>query len=167
MGAFDDDDNFDAEEFFKNFEEPTEEDMAEARKERDRIQNMPVMLKAKQLYELTKALTGVIDEDHPFASVKDMMMEDAMMLAPKIAGAEGGDLFSLRMESAVLIQYHAKQLSIQTNTLSYEKMVDQKYVKLLREEIEEFRKLFVLWVDTFDNMNDIYDGWIRFSPHAE
>jgi len=167
MGAFDDDDNFDAEEFFKNFEEPTPEDMAEARKERDRIQNMPVMKKAKQIYELTKALTGVIDDEHPFASVKDMMVEDAMMLAPKIAGAEGGDLYSLRMESAVLIQYHAKQLSIQANTLSYEKMVDQKYVKLLREEIEEFRKLFVKWVDTFDNMNDIYDGWIRFSPHAE
>ena len=64
MGAFDDDDNFDAEEFFKNFEEPTAEDMAEARKERDRIQNMPVMHKAKQIYELTKALTGVIDELH-------------------------------------------------------------------------------------------------------
>ena len=166
MGAFDDE-NFDAEDFFRNFEEPTAEDMAEARKERKRIQNMPVMLKAKQIYELTKALTDVIDEEHEFAAMKEMMMEDALMLAPKIAGAEGGDLYSLRMESAVIIQYHAKQLSIQVNTLAYEKMVDQKYLKLLREEIEEFRKLFVKWVDTFDNMNDIYDGWIRFSPHAE
>ena len=24
-----------------------------------------------------------------------------------------------------------------------------------------------MFVNTFDNMNDIYDGWIRFSPHAE
>ena len=103
MGAFDDDD-FDAEEFFKNFEEPTAEDMAEAKKERDRIHNMPVMQKAKQIFELTKALVDVIDDDHPFSSVKEMMMEDAMMLAPKIAGAEGGDLYSLRMECAVLIQ---------------------------------------------------------------
>ena len=142
MGVFDDE-NFDAEEFFKNFEEPSAEDMAEARKERDRIQHMPVMLKAKQIFELTKALVSVIDDEHPFASLKEMMMEDAIMLAPKIAGAEGGDLYSLRMESAVLIQYHAKQLSIQTNTLSYEQMVDQTYVKLLREEIEQFRKLFV------------------------
>jgi hypothetical protein len=167
MGLFDDDD-FDAEDFLNEFGgEPTAEDMAEVQKEHNRIQNLPVMKKAKQIFEITRALTGVIDENHPFASVKDMMMEDAMMLAPKIAGAEGGDLFSLRMECAVLIQYHAKQLLIQTNTLAYEKMADTKYVKLLREELEEFRKLFVAWVESFDNMNDIYDGWIRFSPHAE
>ncbi len=167
MSTFEDDDTFDAEEFFKNFEEPTEEDMAELKKENTRIQNMPIMIKAKQIYDLTKAVTDVIDDDHQFAMVKQFMLEDSITLAPKIAGAEGGDLYSLRMESAVLVQYHAKQLSIHTNTLGYEEMVDKKYLKLLREEIEEFRKLFVKWVDTFDNMNDIYDGWIRFSPHAE
>ena len=157
------DDSFNAEEFFKNFEEPTEEEMEEVRKEKERIRNMPVMLKARQIFELTKALTELVDENHSFALVKQMMMEDSMMIAPKIAGAEGGDLYSIRMENAVLIQHHAKQLMVQTFTLEHEKMVDTSYIKLLRDELENFRQLFILWVDTFDKTNDVYDGWIRFS----
>ena len=85
-----------------------------------------------------------------------------MMLAPKIVGAEGGDLFTIRMENAVLIKIHARELLTQTNYLRAERLCDPAYIKLLREEIEQFRVLFVEWVKSFDRTNDIQDNWGLF-----
>jgi hypothetical protein len=39
---------------------------------------------------------------------------------------------------------------------------DPRYIKLLCDEIEEFRMVFVDWISTFDPRCDFRDGWEIF-----
>jgi hypothetical protein len=39
---------------------------------------------------------------------------------------------------------------------------DFDYLDLLRNEIEEFRLIFIDWVQSFDKTNDIPDNWGLF-----
>ena len=96
------------------------------------------------------------------------MMEDVMIINAKLRGAEGGDLYSIRMENAVIIKVHAMSLLTATSGLKMMGLSNNKYLQLLRDEIEEFRKLFVEWVNTFDKTNDIPDGWgLFFDPNID
>lgn len=189
---WEDDDNF-------------EEDFA---KEHERVENLPIVKKANELYELVTALIETFDlknregEDVPFddhikddefeideefisdeeeveelneEEIKDFgehykstMMEDVMIINAKLRGAEAGDLYSLRMENAVIIKVHAVSLLTTTSGLRMMGLSNNKYLQLLRDEIEEFRKLFVEWINSFDKTNDIPDGWgLFFDPNIE
>jgi hypothetical protein len=41
---------------------------------------------------------------------------------------------------------------------------DKDYISLLRNEIDEFRLLFIDWVASFDAWNYIKDDWGLFNP---
>lgn len=173
----------------------------EYRQEQQRVENLPIVKKANELFELVNALIETFDlretdPDKPFTdpsalednlqpeeefdeedaeeldeeevvdiaeSYKGMMMEDVMMINVKLRGAEAGDLYSLRMENAVIIKIHANSLLTATSALKMMGLSNNKYLQLLRDEIEEFRKLFVLWVQGFDRTNDAPDSWGLFN----
>lgn len=175
-------------------------------KEQERVENMPIVQKANELFELVNALIETFDiknenPNDPFtdldASEEDMMededdfeedfdeedaeeldeedvqtfaehykglmMEDVMIINAKLRGAEAADLYSLRMENAVLIKIHAVSLLTATSGLKMMGLSNNKYLQLLRDEIEAFRKLFVEWINSFDKTNDIPDDWGLFS----
>jgi hypothetical protein len=180
-------------------------------KEQERVENLPIVKKANELFELVNALIETFDikdkegeENIPFADevdeqntdfdeededdfeeedaeeldeedlksfgehYKGIMMEDVMIINAKLKGAEGGDLYSIRMENAVIIKVHAMSLLTATSGLKMMGLSNNKYLQLLRDEIEEFRKLFVEWVNTFDKTNDIPDGWgLFFDPNID
>jgi hypothetical protein len=180
-------------------------------KEQERVENLPIVKKANELFELVNALIETFDikdkegeENIPFADevdeqntdfdeededdfeeddaeeldeedlksfgehYKGIMMEDVMIINAKLRGAEGGDLYSIRMENAVIIKVHAMSLLTATSGLKMMGLSNNKYLQLLRDEIEEFRKLFVEWVNTFDKTNDIPDGWgLFFDPNID
>jgi hypothetical protein len=93
------------------------------------------------------------------------MLENAMLIPVKIAGAEGGDLYDLRMENAAIIRKAARELYVQAGSLRYEEGIkDMDYISLLRSTIEEFRLLFIDWVASFDVWNYIKDSWGLFNP---
>jgi len=125
----------------------------------DKHRKLPVFKKAMQIAELTHALVETFDKTKDIFNLRSQMMENAYILGAKIAGAEGGDIYSLRMENAVLIKINARELLTTTSLCKQQKLCDQDYLQLLRNEIEEFRKLFVDWVATFDRTNDIEDDW--------
>ena len=92
-------------------------------------------------------------------------MEDAILIPAKIAGAEAGDLYSIRMQNAVVVRYHALHLYAQMGSLRFHtKFKDLEYVTLIRKELDEFRLLFVEWIATFDTTNYIWDEWEMFNP---
>lgn len=155
-----DDDAFDWEEFKRNYD--PEEAQREMEAENRRIEQLPVLKKANEILEITQAIVSTIDEEDDVLMMSEQMMANAMMLPTKIVGAEGADLYTLRMENAVLIKTHARELLTQTNYLRAEKLSDPAYIDLLREEIENFRVLFVDWVNSFDKSNDIPDDWGLF-----
>ena len=135
----------------------------EALKEEDRrIHEMPLHQSAVNIRRLTAALVETFTEKKDKLMMKEQMLMNAYMLGPKIAGAEGGDLYTLRMENAVIIKIHARDLLTQTSFCKIEKLSNPEYLQLLRDEIENFRILFVEWVKGFDKENDIRDDWGLF-----
>ena len=134
---------------------------------RDRLEQMPLYQKALQILKITMGLVEIVPKDNEYLQETTVrfMMENAMLLAPKIAGASAIDLYDLKMENATLVRKAARDLYVQAGSLRYEETIpDQDYIRLLRSEIEEFRLLFVDWVENFDQWNYIKDDWGLFNP---
>ena len=110
-------------------------------KKQDRIYKHPLMKKAKDVVDLTRALVGSLDEARKelYGSI---MMEDAMIMSAKFAGAEAIPDFVAKMENAMLMKIHAKSLNSMTYQLAMEETHAEEHLQLLRAAIEEYRKLF-------------------------
>ena len=94
----------------------------------------------------------------------DDMYGAAILIPAQIAGAEGADVYDLRMENATLIRKAARELVVGLRGLEMFGYDEPRYFNLLREEVEEFRKLFVDWVQAFDMKRFIADDWGLFNP---
>jgi hypothetical protein len=134
----------------------------------DKIKNLSIYQKAELLYQLVESLVASLPEDDEYIqATKELMRADAMMLPAKIAGAESGDLYSIRMQNAAIIREHAMSLYVQVGGLRFqESYKDLEYVKHIRKEIDEFRLLFIDWVNGFDTSNHIWDDWGLFNPQG-
>jgi hypothetical protein len=132
----------------------------------DKIQQLPIYQKAELLFQLVESLAASLPEDNELLqSMKDIMRSDAMMLPAKIAGAEAGNIYSIRMQNAAIIRFHAMSLYTQVGGLSlYDESIDTSFTNLIRTEIENFRLLFIDWVASFDKSNYIWDDWELFNP---
>ncbi|QDW21340.1 hypothetical protein [Flavobacterium sp. KBS0721] len=129
--------------------------------------NMPIYQKAEQIFKLTEGLVHIIPLDNEFLqeTTVQFMRENAMIIPVKIAGAESGDLYDLRMENAAIIRKAARELYVQAGSLRFEEgITDNDYIDLLRSTIDEFRLLFIDWVASFDQWNYIKDSWGLFNP---
>lgn len=132
----------------------------------NKIEQLPIYQKAELLFQLVESLAASLPEDNELLqSMKEIMRADAMMLAAKIAGAEAGNIYSIRMQNAAIIRYHAMSLYTQVGGLSlYDESIDTSFTKLIRTEIENFRLLFIDWVASFDKSDYIWDDWELFNP---
>ena len=132
----------------------------------DRRQS-PLYKKSEQIFKLTHALIEIIPQDNEFLqeTCAKFMMEDAMMISAKISGAEAVDLYDIKMENAAIIRKCARELYVRAGSLRFEEDIkDKEYIELLRNEIDEFRLLFIDWVASFDQWNYIIDRWGLFNP---
>jgi hypothetical protein len=129
----------------------------------DKYRQLPVFKKAEELLELAQAIVEAIKEDDHKEWLAGEIIGNAMMVQAKIANAEGGGLYSLRMENAVLIKYAVYNMRNAVISTEMFGLNNEDYVELMREKIEEFRIEFVAWIRGFDKSNDIPDNWaIRF-----
>lgn len=124
---------------------------------------LPVFKKSAEILELAEVISEALKEDDKKEHLAAEILTNAMIAQVKIAGAEGGSLYSLRMQNAVLIKLAIHDM---LNAVIVSEMFDineQDYVDLMREKVEEFRLEFVAWIRGFDKTNDIPDNWaIRF-----
>lgn len=134
--------------------------------QRNQYKSLPIYQKAELIFQLVESLTASLPEDDKYIqATKHLMLEDAMIIPAKIAGAEGGDLYSIRMQNAALIREYAMHLYVQVGSLEFQdNYKDLEYVKLIRKELEAFRTLFIDWVESFDQNNHIWDDWGLFNP---
>lgn len=132
----------------------------------DKLKNLPIYQKAEQIFKLVSSLLETIDEENDYLNAtKYMMRDDISIICAKIAGAEGGDLYGIRMQNAAIIRDYAMHLYVQVGSLRFEdSFKDKEYVTLIRKEIDEFRHLFIEWVANFDRSNYIWDEWELFNP---
>jgi hypothetical protein len=134
-------------------------------KRRDRLKELPIYQKGEEIYEVTRKICDLIPEDNEHLQfLKGQMLSDAMMLTVKIAGAEGGDLYDLRMEAAAIIRKSARDLMVSNHSLKSFGFKEFEYFNIVRELIEEYRLLFIDWVAGFDHWNYIIDRWGLFNP---
>lgn len=134
---------------------------------RDELHQFPLYQKAEQIYKITRGLVEIVPADNEFLQETTVrfMMENAMIIPAKIAGAQAVELYDLKMENAAIIRKAARELYVQAGSLRFEETItDQDYIHLLREEIDEFRLLFIDWVAGFDVWNYIKDNWGLFNP---
>lgn len=132
----------------------------------NKTQQLPIFQKAELIVQLVDSLTASFPDDNELMfHIKAVMNEDAVLLPSKIAGAEAGKLYSIKMQNAAIIRYHALNLYVQVGALSiFENLTEQKYITYIQTEIENFRLLFIDWVNSFDISNYIWDDWELFNP---
>ena len=119
------------------------------------------MKKANEILSLTHALVGSLDEARK-ELYGGMMMEDAMIMSAKFAGAEGIKDYILKMENATIMKVHARHLNSMTYQLAMEETHAEEHLQLLRDAIVEFKELFREWVKGFDPTDRYDDGWGLF-----
>jgi len=126
---------------------------------------LPIYIKGRELAELAFKLADVIDDDNEdLAVTKEFMRSDAMLIPSNIARAEGAGIYDVRMESAAIIRKAAMELRLHCHALREFGFKEPAYLDLIREEVEEFRELFIDWVADFDPWNYHIDRWGLFNP---
>lgn len=132
---------------------------------KDRVENLPIYKKGEEIFQVVNQIAELIpDDDDHLQHIKGQMLGDAMLLTVKIAGAEGGDLYDLRMESAAIIRKAARDLMVTNHSLEMFGFKEVEYFDIVRDLIEEYRLLFIEWVAGFDQWNYIIDRWGLFNP---
>jgi hypothetical protein len=137
--------------------------------EEDRnTEGLPIYKKALEIVDLTEQIVDTFAEEGHASRHREYMLEDAMMLPAKIAGAEAMDFYIHKMENATAVKIHARSLLTQAASIKHLGIVNEQYVQLLRDEIEAFRLLFREWIKTFEaNTLKEGDGWGLFVRDEE
>lgn len=124
--------------------------------------------KSIEILNLTESLCDVLSENDQSDFTKRMMLQNAVAVPAKIKTAMAVDeIYSLVMENAVLIKINMVQLQEQVCALSALHNVDEKYLDVLRKEIDLFRKIFIKWVSFFEKKNDFPDQWQLFNKPSD
>ncbi|MCG8387694.1 MAG: hypothetical protein MJA30_19240 [Cytophagales bacterium] len=140
------------------FEEDDDDDLRKP-------EQLPIYKKGMEIFDIVKTMTDLIPKDNEHLQItKGFMLEDASNLTVKVAGAEGGDLYDIRMECATIIRKSARDLVVQLNSLEMFGFEEVQYFDLLRREVEEYRLLYIEWLESFDPWNYIIDRWGLFNP---
>ncbi|MGM0944140.1 MAG: hypothetical protein ACQEW9_03090 [Bacteroidota bacterium] len=139
-----------------------EEGSFDYHKDQERVYKHPLMKKARDIVGLTKALVGSLDEARR-ELYGTLMLEDSLSLTAKFSAAENSSDYVIKMEKAMLIKIHAKSLFSITYQLALEETHAEEHLQLLREAIEEYRKLFLDWIKEFDSKDRTDDGWGIFT----
>lgn len=135
---------------------------------------LPVFKKAITLLKLVEQLIDGISIEESGANTayqvamyehhSKSLMENALIIPVKIAGAEGDDIYDHKMENATVIRKAAKEMLIDTTGLQIAGFNEVEYLDVLRQEIEAFRPIFAEWIKTFNTENYIIDRWGLFNP---
>jgi len=144
------------------FDEEDEDDYFENRKN---VRDLPLFKKGEEIQYVIRLLTELMPEDNELLqSMKGEMLYNAGLLTVKIAGAEGAELYDLKMEAATFIRKAANDLKVMNHSLEMFGFENVEYFQIVRNLIEEYRLLFIDWVNGFDKWNYIIDRWGLFNP---
>jgi len=142
-----------------------EEDEEEYFKSQENVKNLPIYKKGQEIQDVVRAITELMPEDDEHLQfLKGEMLYNAGLLTVKIAGAEGGELYDLKMEAATFIRKAACDLKIMNHSLDMFGFENVEYFQIVRDLIEEYRLLFIDWVAGFDKWHYIIDRWGLFNP---
>ena len=146
-----DDDDFDFNEELSP--EEREELERELREEETRRKNHPLTKQSKEIYNIVNAIVESLPEDEREMN-GGLLLESAMVIEAKLAGAMNCGSWVLSMQNAAIIRSHAEYLRLSNHSLRAMSSAENDYIDLLRREMETFRELFREWVKEFDKIPD-------------
>lgn len=128
-------------------------------------EKLEIFKKGQEIFEVVHQICELIPEENEHLQfIKGQMLSDAALLTVKIAGAEGGGLYDIRMECAAIIRKAARDLMVSNHSLEMFGFKEVEYFDIVRDLIEEYRLLFIEWVAGFDKWNYYIDRWGLFNP---
>ncbi|MFN8209057.1 MAG: hypothetical protein U0T82_16865 [Bacteroidales bacterium] len=131
----------------------------------DRAEDLAIYKKGREIFDVVRRIGELIPEDDDYLQhLKSCMIADASLLTVKVAGAEAGDLYDIRMEAAAIIRKAARDLMVIQHSFDSAGFSDVDYFQVVRGLLEEYRLLFIDWVQHFDPWNYIIDRWGLFNP---
>jgi hypothetical protein len=126
---------------------------------------LPIYKKGMEIFDVISKIADLIsDDDERLQFVKSDMMMDAMQLTVKVAGAEAGGLYDIKMEAAAIIRKSARELILHQHSLKQFGFKESHYFQLIRDLVDEYRLLFIDWVSSFDKYDYCIDRWGLFNP---
>jgi hypothetical protein len=153
---FFDNDDEQVEDFNSWYANLSEEEKAEMQRRADlkwtEMENHPLYRKAHEIVDIVASIIDSLPEDE--RDFHEPVRESAMMLAPKFAGAYDSDMWLLAMQNAAIMRYHAQYVATGTYGFNVEgdTEVDERYIELLRREMDEYKLLFNEWMKTVHAM---------------
>jgi len=137
----------------------------ETENEIKKVQDLSIYKKGEEILDIIHQIGKLIPKDNtPLQQIKSNMYNDAMQLTVKVAFAESGGLYDLKMQCAAIIRKAAHDLLLTNNTLEMFGFKKNEYFDIVNDLIEEYRVLFIDWVAGFDQWNYIVDRWGLFNP---
>lgn len=124
----------------------------------------PLKEKARDLFRIVQALSEDLPQEEGLQAQIGFMCQDVGTINAKIAGATGDTLYSIKMQNAALIRKAAMDLYVSKHSFSEVGYSNMQYFDLLRNTLDEFREIFIDWVDSFDKWNYVKDEWGLFNP---
>ena len=132
---------------------------------RKKVEDMPIYKKGKEIADVVRQISDLIPEDNDMLQTEiQMAISDAYQLTVKVVGAEGGDLYDIRMECAAIIRKAARDLYVSYHSFKMFGFDHAEYFQIIRKLIDEYQLLFIDWVASFDKTNYIIDRWGLFNP---
>lgn len=125
----------------------------------------PIFRKSEEIFETLKNITALFpEEDEMLIIQKEQLMESAMIIQAKLAGSHAVKQYDLKMENAAFIRKAARDLLVSFHSLEMHGFQEIEYYHIIRDQIEEFRLLFIEWVAGFNRQHFITDSWGLFNP---
>ncbi len=125
----------------------------------------PIFQKSEEIFETLKNITALFPkEDEILIDMKNQLMENIMIIQAKLAGSYAVKLYDLKMENATFIRKAARDLLVSYHGLEMHGFKEVEYYHIIRDQIEEFRLLFMEWVAGFNQQHFITDSWGLFNP---
>ncbi len=101
------------------WDDEDDDDLDEFSKNQRNTNKHPILLKIRDISALTLAIVGSLDEARK-ELYGNLMIEDAQVLQTKFVEAETTDDYIVKMENAVMMKIHARQLHTMTYQLAME-----------------------------------------------
>jgi hypothetical protein len=133
-----------------------------------KVQGKALFAKAIDILNLSQTICDLLPENDDHAeTTQRLILENASIITAKIKGAMAvDDTYSLVMENAVIIKVNICELKAQLWACEALHGIEEKYIAVMRHEIDAFKKIFVQWVNCFDKENDLPDEWHLFNNPA-
>ncbi len=124
-----------------------------------RVQALPIIRKAGMINDLIITFSETLGDGDIENQYKKVLRIASFEMSNKLVIAENSPYYNEKIENSILVKIAAKKVLNQLAGMEVIGIINIEYSKLIREEIEGFRLLFMEWINSFERKTILSDGW--------